>query len=183
MDKGKYIAELLIREGGEKYTDRAADRGGPTRWGVTEKTARQFGYKGRMQELPLEVAVSIYALCYWRPQMIDDVSVISESLAICMFDFGVNSGVSRSIRTLQRLLNVLNNGGLYYEDLVEDGLIGAKTLVALKAFSEKRGGEGVDILVRAFNASRIAFCVTLSANDESQEANTYGWLSRVVHLV
>ena len=183
MDKKKYIAELLIREGGEKYTNRPADRGGPTRWGVTERTARQFGYKGRMQDLPLEVAVAIYELCYWRPQMISEVAEVSESLAICMFDFGVNSGISRSIKSLQNLLNVLNNGGSYYADLVVDGLMGAKTVSALKDFSVMRGDVGVGVLVRAFNASRISFCVSLSANDESQEANTYGWLSRVVHLV
>ena len=32
------ITETLRMEGGGQYTDRATDRGGPTRWGVAHKT-------------------------------------------------------------------------------------------------------------------------------------------------
>ena len=183
MDKRKHIADLLIREGGEKYTNRPADRGGPTRWGVTETTARMFGYKGRMQDLPLETAVAIYDLCFWQSQCIDQVAQYSEDLAVCLFDFGVNSGPARSAKVLQRLLNVLNNMERFYKDIAEDGDVGPKTLSSLEAFYQHRGPTGVAVLSEALNAMRIAFCVNLSVNDETQEANTYGWLCRVVGLL
>lgn len=183
MDKQKYISELLIREGGEKYTNRPADRGGPTRWGVTEKKAREFGYHGDMRDLSLDVAVQIYDLCFWQSQNIDRIAIYSEDLAVCVFDFGVNSGPARSGKILQRLLNVLNNMEGFYKDIKEDGDIGPKTIASLDAFYNHRGPTGLAVLAEALNAMRIAFCVNLSVNDETQEANTYGWLCRVVGLL
>ena len=183
MDKQKHISDLLIREGGEKYTNRPADRGGPTRWGVTERTARDFGYHGDMRLLPLSVAVDIYDQRYWHAQNIDYIAGYSESLAVCMFDFGVNSGPATSGVILQRLLNVLNNMEQFYGDIAEDGSVGPVTLESLGAFSRHRGQHGLDVLTAALNAMRIAFCVNLSVKDETQEANTYGWLCRVVGLV
>ena len=46
------IEDLIEREGGEKFTDHPSDRGGPTRWGVTEAVARAFGYEGDMRTMP-----------------------------------------------------------------------------------------------------------------------------------
>ena len=44
------IDELTEREGG--YVNHPADRGGPTRFGVTEAVARAHGYAGAMRSLP-----------------------------------------------------------------------------------------------------------------------------------
>ena len=44
------IDELIEREGG--YVNHPADRGGPTRFGITEAVARAHGYGGAMAELP-----------------------------------------------------------------------------------------------------------------------------------
>ncbi len=41
MDVDSLIDEVIGREGG--YSNHPADRGGPTRWGVTEKVARAHG--------------------------------------------------------------------------------------------------------------------------------------------
>ena len=38
------IDALIEREGA--YSDHPADRGGPTRWGITEQVARAYGYYG-----------------------------------------------------------------------------------------------------------------------------------------
>ena len=40
------IDGVIGREGG--YSNHPADRGGPTRWGVTEAVARANGYRGDM---------------------------------------------------------------------------------------------------------------------------------------
>ena len=49
-DIDQLIDELIAREGG--YTNHPADRGGPTRYGITEAVARAHGYDGPMALLP-----------------------------------------------------------------------------------------------------------------------------------
>ena len=50
MDVNELIDELIEREGG--YVNHPSDRGGPTRFGITEAVARAHGYAGAMAELP-----------------------------------------------------------------------------------------------------------------------------------
>jgi lysozyme family protein len=45
-DEGDLIDALIDREGG--YVNHPADRGGPTRYGITEAVARAHGYAGAM---------------------------------------------------------------------------------------------------------------------------------------
>ena len=58
MDIDQLLDELLEREG--DYVNHPADRGGPTRYGITEAVARAHGYSGAMAELPREEAAAIY---------------------------------------------------------------------------------------------------------------------------
>lgn len=44
--------------------DHPADRGGPTRWGLTEAVARRNGYDGPMRALPRSVAADLYRRLY-----------------------------------------------------------------------------------------------------------------------
>lgn len=44
MGNNPVIDGILSLEGG--YVNNPADRGGATNWGITEATARAFGYKG-----------------------------------------------------------------------------------------------------------------------------------------
>ncbi len=59
------IEAEIEREGGDKFTDRAEDRGGPTRWGVTQATARQFGYSGSMADYPKAEAIKVNT-AFWN---------------------------------------------------------------------------------------------------------------------
>jgi lysozyme family protein len=43
------IEEVIGREGG--YSNHPADRGGATRWGITEAVARAHGYRGVSADL------------------------------------------------------------------------------------------------------------------------------------
>jgi lysozyme family protein len=63
MDVENLIDEVIGREGG--YSNHPADRGGATRWGVTEKVARAHGYRGDMRSFPRGEAVAIYRRIYW----------------------------------------------------------------------------------------------------------------------
>lgn len=44
------IIEGSGKEGG--YVDHPSDKGGPTRWGITQTTARAHGYTGDMRNPP-----------------------------------------------------------------------------------------------------------------------------------
>ncbi|KCW15189.1 glycosyl hydrolase 108 family protein, partial [Acinetobacter baumannii 42057_4] len=54
MNIEQYLEELIKREGG--YVNNPADRGGATKYGITEAVARANGFKGNMRDLPLDVA-------------------------------------------------------------------------------------------------------------------------------
>ena len=58
----RLIEELIEREGG--YVNHPRDKGGPTRFGITEAVARAHGYAGAMALLPREEAVAIYRRLY-----------------------------------------------------------------------------------------------------------------------
>lgn len=178
--KRHLIEELIEREGG--YVNDKTDRGGETMYGITIKTARQYGYTGQMRDLPYELACSIYEALYWAPLRLDDVQRISECLTEQLFDFGVNSGIASAGRCLQRALNVLNNRQTLYADLLEDGVIGSRSIAALTAYANHRKQTGLKVLVEAVRGQRISFCIDIAANDESQEKYSFGWLHRIVNL-
>lgn len=179
--KKKAIAEVIDREGGSKYTNRAADMGGPTRWGVTHTKAREFGYKGHMSEYPYEEAYKVYEYI-WNRLYLDNIAPIDSHLAVFMFDFGVNSGESRAAKYFQSLLNILNNRQKLYSDITPDGRIGSNTMKAFTAYRTKRGQQGVEIFRMAYNSERVAFFTNLAHRREDQEENLYGWLSRVISI-
>ena len=54
----RMLDELVEREGG--FVDHPADRGGATRYGITEAVARAHGYRGAMRQLPRAEALNIY---------------------------------------------------------------------------------------------------------------------------
>ncbi len=89
------------------YSDHADDPGGKTRFGITEATARRFGYKGDMRELPVDLAKRIYLGEYWNPVQADKFPQV---VRYPLFDAAVNSGVSQSILWLQRALGVKADG-------------------------------------------------------------------------
>lgn len=174
------IQSVIEREGG--YVNHPADKGGATNFGVTEAKAREHGYLGSMKDYPLAAAVSVYDVDFWQRLNLDLIAEISPVIAVHLFDFAVNSGTTRAAKHLQRLLNVLNNKEQYYPDIKVDGGIGKNTTTALNQFYKKRGDKGLKVLSESLNSLRIAFCIGISEHNESQEAFTFGWLSRIVEL-
>ena len=61
MERFERIFDYLLRvEGG--YSDDENDKGGKTKYGITEEEARDFGYKGNMQDLTKDFAKNIYLI-------------------------------------------------------------------------------------------------------------------------
>jgi lysozyme family protein len=174
------IKQVVEREGG--YVNHQDDKGGATNFGVTEQKAREHGYFGSMENYTIEQAIKVYEADFWDRLNLDSIHNISPELAIYLFDFSVNSGTTRAAKHLQRLLNVLNNKGKDYQDIIVDGGIGNNTISTLKQFHQKRGETGLHVLSESLNSIRIAFCIEISESNENQESFTYGWLKRIVEI-
>lgn len=173
------LDELIAREGG--YVNHAADRGGPTNWGVTEQVARAFGYRGDMRAMARPVALDIYRRRYWLRPGFGDVAEFMPRLAEELFDTGVNMGPKVAATFLQRALNGLNRGGADYPDIAADGDIGPMTLLAIERLVHKRGlGLAERVLLRAVDALQGARYVEIAEKNPSQEAFLFGWLANRV---
>lgn len=175
MDPDDLIDAVIDREGG--YSDHPADRGGPTRYGVTEAVARADGYGGDMRHLPRVRAAGIYRRRYWFAPGFDRVAARAPALAAELFDTGVNMGPPVAAGFLQRALNALNRGASDYPDIAVDGRIGPATLAALAGFLERRGRGGEGVLLRAVEALQGERYLSLAERRPANEAFLYGWLA------
>jgi len=122
MDFNKSLELVFKNEGG--YSDYPLDKGGKTKYGITEAVARSYDYTGDMKDLSLGFAKEVYYKSYWTPIKAEQ---LPESLRFHVFDCAVNSGVSRAIKLLQKCANVK-----------EDGVIGKITLTACKEVTPKQ---------------------------------------------
>ncbi|MFM2021640.1 MAG: hypothetical protein RJB02_1348, partial [Pseudomonadota bacterium] len=161
------IDEVIAREGG--FSNHPADRGGATRWGITEAVARRQGYMDDMRTLPRSDAAAIYKKLYWKNPQFDAVAARAPALAAELFDTGVNMGTGTATAFLQRALNALNRETRDYADLAVDRRIGPATLAALDAFLKKRGSDAETVLLKAVEALQGAHYIILAEARPSQE--------------
>lgn len=176
--KRKILDTLLETEGG--FVDDPADSGGATNYGITESVARAHGYHGDMELMSVDIARGIYSQSYWGAVCGDDMLPISMAVTREVFDTAVNLGVNRASKFLQRVLNVLNYGGVdsfRYAEIVVDGLIGPATLAALQDCFLVNG-EGI-ILV-ALNCLQGQYYIDLAERHPKNERFIRGWLANRV---
>lgn len=165
------LALLLEREG--DYADEREDRGGKTRYGITEQTARRNGYGGRMQSLPLDVARTIYREEYWQPMRLDAIAVLSQRIANEVMECGVNCGPGTAVKLLQRAL------GAFGHSVAVDGQCGPATLKALADYLRSRPDSEVSMLA-SLNALQGAHYLGIVQRSPSQRRFLVGWLKRCV---
>ncbi len=175
MDVDTLIDEVIGREGG--YSNRRADKGGATRWGVTEAVARAHGYRGDMRRYPREEAVAVYRRIYWLRPGFDQIAEHAPRVAAELFDTGVNMGPAVAVGFLQRALNALNRGAGDYPDMAVDRKIGDRTIGALEAFIARRGAAGEAVLLKAIEALQGERYLRLAEERPANEAFLYGWLA------
>lgn len=180
MMKDDVINSVIGKEGG--YVNNPADRGGPTNWGITQMTARAHGFTGDMRTMTRDQAVAIYEADYWTGPRFDQVATISPTIGAELMDTGVNMGPSVAAKFLQRWLNAFNQQGKLYPDMVVDGQLGPRSILALKTFITLRGKEGEATLLKALNCSQGARYLDIMEANPSQEAFGYGWLKERVNL-
>ncbi|QTD55806.1 glycoside hydrolase family 108 protein [Parasphingorhabdus cellanae] len=178
MQIDKLIDEVIAIEG--DYSNHPADRGGPTRWGVTERVARRHGYTGDMRHFPYVEAVAIYKSNYWSRPGFDKIAAHAPHLAQELFDTGINMGPTIAIGFLQRALNALNRNGQDFGDIKNDRKIGPQTIGALQQFLSKRGTSGEMVLLKAVEALQGERYIKLAEQRPANEAFLYGWLANRV---
>lgn len=167
-----------------RYSNHKSDSGGETMYGITEKVARMFGYRGPMNELPLDFAKSIYKTGYWSRLRLDAVEAVAgEAISHELFDAAVNRGQGTAGQYLQRILNVMNGQGRLWPDIPVDGSVGSVTIGALTAYMQHRQNNGAVVLLRSLVCLRGADYLTLAEAREKDEDFVFGWiLNRIAAL-
>lgn len=155
------IPLVLAHEGG--FVDDRFDPGGATNLGVTIGTAKAIGLDvngdGVTDVIDIKLlkpadAAKVYKRFYWDAVCGD---LLPSGVDYSVFDFAVNSGVSRAAKHLQAAI------GAY-----PDGHIGPKTLAALELYPAKD-------IIRRVNEDRLAFLKSLPTFGRYGR----GWSARV----
>ena len=172
-DIERLLDELIAREGG--YVDHQDDRGGATRYGITQAVARANGYDGAMRTLPLSLARDIYRRTYWTRPGFERLARIAPHLAAELFDTGVNMGPAVAVGFLQRALNVFNRQGRDWTVLACDNQLGPMTEGAVAAMLARRAPKGEAVLVKAVNALQGARYIELGEARPANQSFMFGW--------
>ena len=150
------LKQVLKYEGG--YVDHPKDPGGPTNKGVTQAVYDTWrkSYNQPTQSVRLindmEVG-AIYRQYYWDRISGDD---LPSGVDFAVFDFAVNSGVSRAAKTLQAVVGV-----------TQDGVIGPATIQATKTY-----------VAMSVTNKRLAFMQSLSIWSTFGK----GWSARIADV-
>ena len=150
---------LLKQEGG--YVNNRHDPGGMTNLGVTKRVWEAWTHRtaseADMRALTPTTVAPLYRVQYWNGISGD---ALHPALALCVFDFAVNSGPSRAARYLQRLVGAR-----------QDGYIGPGTLAALDKWL---AANSVAKAVRTYQTERRIFYRQLDGFPVFGK----GWLNR-----
>lgn len=156
----KALKEILHHEGG--YSAHPRDPGGVTMLGVTKRVWEEWIGKpatvADMRSLTPAKVAPLYRKNYWDKLKCDDLPA---GLSLCVFDFGVNAGVSRAARYLQMMVNS-----------PRDGIIGPATIKAVRSFVSLYGAAEA---VRRYQQTRRDYYRQL----ETFPTFGRGWLRRV----
>jgi lysozyme family protein len=162
MTVDEILDAVIAREGGAIITEDPADRGGRTRYGISERAHPEAWVHGPPT---LTDAKAIYARQYVAPfaELVD--IGIDERIRVALIDDAVLSGVRAAIQTLQLAVGV-----------EPDGVLGPKTIAAA------HGEDGQYVLVRLVQrrAHRLARIVE---HAPSQAKFLVGWIDRCLSML
>ena len=131
-----------------------------------------------MSELPKRHAVSIYHEHFWKHMHLGRIYQAAPTVAMQLFDAGVNIGRRRVWRWLQRCLNVLNRGEDDYADIAEDGYPGPETMSAFDAYMQHRPESGETVLARMIDCLQGHHYIQLAERRPKDEAFLFGWVKQ-----
>lgn len=164
----KSLQLILKSEGG--FTMNPLDAGnklpdgrqGCTNKGITQASWEEFvGHPvttNDMRNLTQEQISRFYKAKYWATAKCDQ---LPSGLDYAVFDFAINAGVGRAIKTLQQAIGIN-----------ADGLIGSVTLFELARCN-------ANSIIDKYSEKKIEFYQELVARKPSQNIFLKGWLNRV----
>ena len=156
----KQAFDLMLKsEGG--YVHHPSDPGGRTNLGVTQATWENWVGRGsdeaEMRGLTPEKVEPMYKKKFWDAVRGDELPV---GLDYLMFDFAVNAGAGRAIKTLQTAVGVTPDGGF-----------GPMTMAAVQAVDPNE-------LIERFSQAKEDFYRSLTTFATFGK----GWLNRVADV-
>jgi lysozyme family protein len=160
------INDILRREG-STFTDHPADKGGPTRWGVTQETLGV--YLGRpatvdeVRNLTEAEARKVYQHLYIDKPGFGGIA--NHQLQHLLIDSGVQHGPVRASKWLQAAVNVRI-----------DGDVGPQTLAAVNAYPWR-------VVYRSVFQARMKFYGRIITDNPSQAVWAAGWMNRLSEFV
>lgn len=156
----------LIRDEGRHFVDHPLDRGGATKFGVTQATLaswRKHAVTAKdVAQMTMAEARDIYLVFYWAPLRMAEVK--SQAVATAIFSLGALCGVHHGSVIAQRAASA-----------AVDGRIGAETLAVINA------ADPAAYLRALEQAAGDYFAAVVAAHPE-QSKFLRGWLSRLHRL-
>lgn len=157
------VALVLAHEGG--FVDDPRDPGGATNYGISLRYARTQGSlldmdgdgdvdKADIVLVTPEKAKMVYRNWFWRDVRAEELPA---GVDMVMFDYAVNSGAGRAIKSLQKHLGIQ-----------VDGVLGPATMAAIKAATPES-------VILGVTRERIKFLSSL----RTWETYKNGWSRRV----
>jgi lysozyme family protein len=176
------IIDGVVARESDKYTNDPNDSGGPTKYGITLRTLSRFRKwtvtPHDVQALTRKEAVEVYRWLFVDDPGFDKLlgcATLAKPIAEKVIDCGVLSGPGRASEWLQRSLNAFNRQGKDYPDVDVDGDCGQATQRALVSYLNKRGQDGVKVLIESLQALQGAFLIDLAERRPKDEEYTFGW--------
>lgn len=177
IDMSNIVDDILRREGA-KFTDDPKDRGGPTKYGITQTSWDDYVAKDPSHAPASDVRAITEPMArdFYEAEYIKPFAWIgNEGLRSLVIDSAVQHGKPRAVRWLQRAAGA-----------AEDGLIGPQT----KARVTLDNSENPDLLAQHYNAlyqrvlvTRIRFYGEIVKLSPSMSRFIEGWLTRVCEFV
>lgn len=175
------ISGVIDREKG--YVNHPNDKGGPTKYGITQVVARKWGYQGDMRDLPLALARQILYNDYVIAPKLDKILAINEPIAAEMVDTCVNMGQKPAIQFLQRSLNGLASDSIIAGGrLVVDGILGTKSFTTLTSYLKSRPNDGERNVLKMLNCLQGSEYLRQVEANVKQKDFINGWIAQRVEI-
>lgn len=168
-DAEKIVTDVLRREGGLTFTDRADDRGGPTFAGITQRSWDAYRAKwGVLGPASVRDLNEPTVRAFYHREHVDAVrGLIDATLAGLVADCSVNHGAARAAKWLQSAVGS-----------VTDGILGPLTIDLANRYPDRA--------YRAVLTMRFRFYATIATDQlpaDPDAPNLRGWINRACEFV
>lgn len=177
MSIDNLITQIIAREGGAQYTNRASDKGGPTKYGITLATLSAS--RGRATAEEVQALGEAEARAIYRKMYVEDpgfLKITDDGLQELLVDWGVNSGPGTAVTWLQMAVGV-----------AVDGVLGPNTLNAIERITSP-------VVYSRVAKQRLRFYVRLALggakvrafrkdNRDTDLENLEGWCNRAMEFL